>query len=412
MPYPDIAILTTGNELLNGDLADTNTGTIARMLNSCGYQVRFSLSVADSEGDIANALGYLCRQAQVVIVTGGLGSTSDDLTARAVAKLLGRPLAINDEALRMIREYFSKRGRPIDSITERQALLPQKAVPLPNTQGTAPGFWIQQQGCNFFFLPGVPREMRAMLEQAVIPTLQRIIPGGSPHHQRLFRLFGLSEPRIEQMIPYRDFPEEVDVAFGLEFPLVLVKLRAQGDLAEEKLDQAELRMMKILGEYIVGRENETLPGQVGKLLTANGLTLSLAESCTGGLIAKMLTAQPGASAFLERAAVTYADSAKLDWLRVDPEILRQHGAVSEECALAMVRGIRHAADTDLALAVTGIAGPDGGTADKPVGTVFLALAAEDAEQVQRYQFNGDRHQVQLMSAHMALEWLRRYMIEH
>lgn len=410
MPSPDIAVLTTGNELLNGDLADTNTGTIARLLNNQGYQVRYSLSVADSEQDIGNALAYLCRQAQAVIVTGGLGSTGDDLTARAVAKLLGRPLTINDEALRMIQDYFAKRGRPVEATTERQALLPQKALPLPNTQGTAPGFWIQQQGCNFFFMPGVPREMKAMLEQSVIPTLQRILPGGMPLIERQYRLFGLSEPRIEQSIPYRDLPEEVEVAFGLDFPMVVVKLRARGDLAEEQLDEAELQLMKVLGEYIVGHEGETLPGQVGKLLTASGLTLSLAESCTGGLIAKMLTSQPGASAFLERAAVTYADSAKLDWLQVPPDILHQHGAVSEECALAMVRGIRQAADTDLALAVTGIAGPDGGTADKPVGTVFLALAAEDVEQVQRYQFNGDRQQVQSMTAHMGLEWVRRYVI--
>ncbi|HKJ04325.1 MAG TPA: CinA family protein, partial [Geopsychrobacteraceae bacterium] len=172
----------------------------------------------------------------------------------------------------------------------------------------------------------------------------------------------------------------------------------------------ELLLLKVLGEYIVGHGEQTLAGQVGTLLTNSGLTLSLAESCTGGLIARMLTKEPGASAFLERAAVTYADSAKLDWLKVSPELLQQHGAVSEPCALAMVRGIRLAADTDLALAVTGVAGPDGGTQDKPVGTVFLALAAEDTEQVQRYQFSGDRNQVQLMTAHMGLEWLRRYVI--
>jgi nicotinamide-nucleotide amidase len=171
-------------------------------------------------------------------------------------------------------------------------------------------------------------------------------------------------------------------------------------------------LFKALGDYIVAREGETHAGQVGKLLTGKGLTLSLAESCTGGLIARMLTSQSGASAFLERAAVTYADSAKLDWLNIAPELLQRQGAVSEACALAMVRGIREAADTDLALAVTGIAGPDGGTAEKPVGTVFLALAAEDAEQVQKYQFSGDRNQVQLMTAHMGLEWLRRYSLEH
>lgn len=410
MNPPDIAVLTTGNELLNGDLTDTNTGTIARLLNNQGYQVRYSLSAADNELDIEIALGYLCRQTQIVIVTGGLGSTSDDLTARAAAKLLGRPLSINDEALRMIHEYFSSRGRPVEATTDRQAMLPQKAIPLPNTQGTAPGFWLQHQDCNLFFMPGVPREMKAMLEQSVIPILQRNFPGGVPSHQRQYRLFGLSEPKVEQRVPYRDLPDGVEVAFGIDYPLVLLKLRATGDAAERHLDEAELSLFKALGEYIVGREGETLAGQVGKLLTSNGLTLSLAESCTGGLIARMLTRQPGASAFLERAAVTYADSAKLDWLQISPDTLHQHGAVSEACALAMVRGIRQAADTDLALAVTGVAGPDGGTVEKPVGTVFLALSSEDTEQVQRYQFSGDRNQVQLMTAHMGLEWLRRYIL--
>ncbi|PLX96137.1 MAG: damage-inducible protein CinA [Desulfuromonas sp.] len=412
MTHPDIAVLTTGSELLNGDLTDTNTGTIGRTLNSHGYRVRYSLSVADSEEDICQALNYLAQRARAVIVTGGLGSTGDDLTARAAAKFVGRPLVINDEALRMIRDHFSRRNRPADMTTERQALLPQKAVPLPNPRGTAPGFWIQQQGCHLFFIPGVPHEMNAMLESAVIPGIIRALPAGLPEHQRQYSLFGLPEPKIEQRVPYNRLPEGIEVAFGLNYPLVQLKLRFRGDAAEQRLDQAEMLLFKALGDYIVAREGETHAGQVGKLLTGKGLTLSLAESCTGGLIARMLTSQSGASAFLERAAVTYADSAKLDWLNIAPELLQRQGAVSEACALAMVRGIREAADTDLALAVTGIAGPDGGTAEKPVGTVFLALAAEDAEQVQKYQFSGDRNQVQLMTAHMGLEWLRRYSLEH
>jgi nicotinamide-nucleotide amidase len=269
---------------------------------------------------------------------------------------------------------------------------------------------VQQQQRNLFFMPGVPHEMLAMLEQAVLPILRRTVPGGLPAVQRQYRLFGLSEPKVEQLIPYRELPDGVEVAFGIDYPCVLLKLRSSGDAAEQRLDETELLLRQVMGEYIVGREGETLAGQVGRQLTDHGLTLALAESCTGGLIASLLTSWPGASAFLERAAVTYADSAKLDWLKIAPEILHRYGAVSEPCALAMARGVRQAADTDLALAVTGIAGPDGGSRDKPVGTVFLALAAEDTEQVRRYQFSGDRNQVQVMSAHMALEWLRRYLI--
>lgn len=410
MPAFDIAVLTTGDELLNGDLADTNTGTIATLLARHGYRLRCSLSVPDHEKEIAAALRYLVSQVQAVIVTGGLGSTADDLTARAAARALGQSLVINDEALEMIRRYFSRRNREMVPANERQALLPQRALPLPNSLGTAPGFRLQEPGCELFFLPGVPSEMKAMFEGSVLPVLQELHPGNSPLQQRCLKLFGLPEPKIEQRIPYDQLPEGVQVAFTLDYPLVLVKLKAGGDGAEWRLDQAEALLLRELGDHLMARDGETPEGNVGKLLTAAGLTLALAESCTGGLIASMLTSQPGASAFLERAAVTYADSAKLDWLQVPLPLLRQHGAVSEACARAMVIGLKRATDTDLTLAVTGIAGPDGGTAEKPVGTVYLAMATPDGVHVKGYRFNGGRNRIQRMSAFMALEWLRRFSL--
>ena len=189
---------------------------------------------------------------------------------------------------------------------------------------------------------------------------------------------------------------------------MVVKLRAAGDDADTRLDEAEKQLIDILGEYLMAQNDETPEGNVGKLLTSAGLTLSLAESCTGGLIASMLTSQPGASAFLERGAVTYAVSAKLDWLQVPLPILQQQGAVSEACARAMASGLRQATDTDLALAITGIAGPDGGSPEKPVGTVFISLASNDAVHAKGYRFSGSREKIQRMSACMALEWLRRF----
>ncbi len=408
MPPFDIAVLTTGDELLSGDLADTNTGTIAAILARHGFRLRCSLSVPDQEKEIEAALRYLNQHAQAVIVTGGLGSTGDDLTARAAARALGRSLVINEEALEMVRSWFSSRNRPMEPNNERQALLPQHAIPLPNPLGTAPGFWIKERGCELFFLPGVPSEMRAMFEQAVLPLLQSRHPGREPLQQRSYKFFGLPEPKIEQLIPYHQLPEGVEVAFGLDYPLVVVKLKAGGEGADFRLDQAEALLLQQLGDYLMARDGQTPEGNVGQLLTGAGLTLALGESCTGGLIACMLTSQPGASNFLERGAVTYADSAKLDWLQVPLPILRQHGAVSEPCAKAMAEGLRRVADTDLALAVTGIAGPDGGTADKPVGTVFIALASPQGTHVKRYRFHGERQKVQRMTAYMALEWLRRY----
>ncbi|MBE9486077.1 MAG: CinA family nicotinamide mononucleotide deamidase-related protein [Desulfuromonadales bacterium] len=406
----DIAVLTTGDELLNGELADTNTGTIAAILTRHGYRLRCSLSAPDQEKEIEAALRYLTQHVQAVIVTGGLGPTGDDLTARAAARALGQSLAINDEALEMVRAWFRNRNRQMEPTNERQALLPIKAIPLPNSLGTAPGFRLQQGDCQLFFLPGVPSEMKAMFEQSVLPALQALNPGRSALQQRTFKLFGLPESRIDAMIPYRELPAGVKVAFALDYPLVVVKLRVAGDDAGRQLDRAEALLQKVLGEYIMTRNEETPEGNVGRLLTAAGLTLSLAESCTGGLLASMLTSQPGASAFLERAAVTYANSAKLDWLRVPLSLLQQYGAVSEQCARAMAIGLRQASDTDLALAITGIAGPDGGTPERPVGTVFLALASPDGVHVKGYRFNGGRQKVQRMSAYMALEWLRRFAL--
>lgn len=252
--------------------------------------------------------------------------------------------------------------------------------------------------------------MKAMFEQSVLPALQQLHPPSAARQQRSFKLFGLPEPKIDAMIPHSKLPEGVEVAFALDYPLVLVKLRADGEEAERKLDQAEALLQLELGEHIMARGQETPEGNVGRLLINANLSLSLAESCTGGLIASMLTSQPGASAFLERAAVTYADSAKMDWLQVPRPLLQQHGAVSEQCARAMAIGLRHASGTDLALSITGIAGPDGGTEEKPVGTVFLALASPEGVHVKGYQFNGDRARIQRMSAFMALEWLRRFAL--
>ncbi len=408
MPPFDIAVLTTGDELLNGDLSDTNTSTIATILAQQGYRLRCSLSVPDQEKEIDAALRYLSQHAQAVIITGGLGSTCDDLTARAAARALGQSLVVNDDALRMVRDWFAKRDRPMEAANERQALLPQKAVPIRNSLGTAPGFWLRHGTCDLFFLPGVPSEMKGMFIEEVLPILQQQMPDSAPLQQRTLKLFGLGEPQVEQLIPYDQLPEGINIAFALDYPLVLVKIKTGGDDATERLDQAEKLLLKSLGPYLMARNNETPEGIVGKLLTAAGLTLSLAESCTGGLVAQLLTSQPGASTFLERAAVTYADSAKLDWLQVPLPTLRQHGAVSEACAKAMAEGLKRTTDTDLALAITGVAGPDGGTEEKPVGTVFMALASSSNTHVQRYRFNGDRQKVQKMSAFMALEWLRRY----
>lgn len=403
-----IAVLTIGDELLNGEMADTNTMRIARCLGAHGLTLRESRAVADVETDIVEALLDLARRQDVVIVSGGLGPTADDLTARAAARAFGRRLTLSDEALRLIRDHFRRSGRPMHPRDEKQALLPQKATILPNPIGSAPGFLLHQEGKEIHFLPGVPAEMAALLEQSILPRLQERAGGGFPLQERVLKVFGLSEPMTEERLA-GTLPAGVALAFGVDFPFVHVKLRASGEEAEALLDRAELAARQALDDFVVALDAGSLVQTVARQLTAAGLTLSLAESCTGGLIAKLLTDLPGASAFLERAAVTYANSAKRDWLGVPAELLAREGAVSEACALAMARGARRAAGSDLALAVTGIAGPSGGTPDKPVGTVYLALAAADVEQVKSCRFGGEREQIRTLSACMALDWLRRYL---
>jgi nicotinamide-nucleotide amidase len=404
-----IAVLAVGDELLNGELADTNTARIGRLLGAHGLLLRQSRTVADAELDIVEALLELAARHDVVLVTGGLGPTADDLTARAAARAFQRRLMLSEEALRQIRAHFARTGREMDPRNDKQALLPHKALILPNPTGSAPGFLLRDKGKDLFFLPGVPEEMTVMLEASVLPSLQERTGGELPRRERVLKVFGLAEPQVEARLESAGLPPGVAVAFGVEFPFVHAKLRAGGADAEALLDRAELAARRALADFVVAAGEQTLAGNVAQLFHATGLTVALAESCTGGLLAKLLTDIPGASAFLERGAVTYANRSKQEWLGVPAAILDREGAVSEACALAMARGVRRAAGTDLGLAITGIAGPEGGTAEKPVGTVCLALAGDEGERAATCRFGGSRDQIRLLSACTALEWLRRHL---
>ncbi len=293
---------------------------------------------------------------------------------------------------------------------EKQALIPSRSNVITNKNGTAPGFHLQSKQSDLFFLPGVPHEMLAMLEEYVVPSLLNRFPNLPVQCRRVVTIFGLPEPEVETRINRNGLPEAVELAFNIEFPMVQVKLHAKGEKAQKLVDQAELAVRKTLGDYVVGIDSDTLAGNTARFLSISGNTLSLAESCTGGLIAKLLTDQPGSSAFLERSVVSYANSAKLNCLKVPQKVIDHHGAVSAECAEAMAKGVRATARTDISLAVTGIAGPDGGTDDKPVGTVYLAMSSPWGERVERFNFSGNRDQVRLRTACTAIDWLRRLVI--
>jgi nicotinamide-nucleotide amidase len=406
---PKIAVLTIGDELLNGEISDTNTRRIALALATRGLFIREVMSVGDDEDYISEALQEMSARRQVVIVTGGLGPTHDDMTTRAAAKAFRRPLVLNDEALRQIHEHFRRTGREMHAGNEKQALFPNRATLIPNPVGSAPGFRLTIDDRELYFLPGVPAEMVPMLEESVLPLLQASLPAAT-FVERIFTLIGVAEPQVENLLSAAALPAGVMVGFGVTFPLVYLKLRACGADAEELLDRSEPMVLRAVGDYLVARSKETLASVIAKLLIRSGETLSLAESCTGGMIAAQLTDIAGASAFLERGAVTYADKAKVGWLKIPAWMIEQEGAVSATTARLMARGIRRVAATDFGLAVTGIAGPGGGTAAKPVGTVYIALATTSGERVVCHQFGGSRDEIRRLSAAYALDLLRRNLL--
>jgi len=407
-----IAILAIGDELLNGDQIDTNTTAIARLLAQNGYQVRESVAVGDPTENIVAALQRLIQEYELILVTGGLGPTEDDRTAQAAAQAFGRTLSLNDEALVQIRERFAAWGRPMHPRNEKQARLPARSHVLINRRGTAPGFRLTMNDqAILFFFPGVPSEMLPMLAEHTLPWLQQNDPDPTPVVRRRFTVYGLPEPEVETRLDKADLPDAVEVAFAVELPFVQVKLQATGDTADRLIDQAELKARQALGDAIVSFGDETLAAVTTRLLITSELSLALAESCTGGMIAQQITDQPGASAILERSAVTYANSAKQDWLGVSAEILEGVGAVSEECAVAMAEGIKAAAGSRIGLAVTGIAGPTGGTPEKPVGTVYIAMATDTEQRVERFCFSGDRQQIRIRTTCTALDWLRRRALQ-
>ena len=405
-----IAILTIGDELLNGDLADTNTAAIAQRLADHSLPVREAATSSDLEDDIIVALQRLANANDAVIVTGGLGPTEDDRTSKAAARAFNRSLSLNDKALEQIRTRFRTWRREMHPRNEKQALLPARSTVIANNNGTAPGFHLQSDQSDLFFMPGVPLEMLAMLEEFIIPSLLKSFPHPPLQCRRVMSVFGLAEPDVEARINRTGLPDGVELAFNVESSIVQVKLQAHGEKAQKLIDQAELVVHQTLGAHVVGIDEVTLTSNTARAISIADVTLALAESCTGGLIAKLLTDQPGASRFLERSVVSYANSAKISCLKVAPEIIDQHGAVSAECAKAMAKGVRAEAHTDIGLAVTGIAGPAGGTEDKPVGTVYLAITSPWEERVERFKFFGNRDQIRLRAAYTALDWLRRLAI--
>ena len=408
-----ISTLSIGDELLYGEVVDTNSARIAARLYDRGIKVRRHLLVGDDGDAISDALVSLSVDSEAVIVTGGLGPTSDDLTAEAAAAATGQRLVFNDEAFRRMAEFVGREGGEFMAATRRQALLPSECTLIPNPTGTASGFIVTRSRCHLIFLPGVPTEMIRMLDETVLPFIMSRLKEKVTIRTKVFTLLGIAEAEIDRIMT--DLPDPVaglSVAYRVRFPTIDLKLRGEGDgevAVAELLSEGTARVRERLGEFIVAEDGTTLDDEVARLLRGKGVTVSLAESCTGGLIAKRLTDVAGSSVYFLEGNVVYSNIAKSRLLGVPEELIREHGAVSAAVAKAMAQGGRSASGSAITLAVTGVAGP-GASEEKPAGTVFIALADGKGCHVREFGFRGDRRQVRSLTAAAALDWLRRYLV--
>jgi nicotinamide-nucleotide amidase len=413
---PVAAVLAIGSELLELGRTDTNSPEIAAALQRHGFAVRFTAVVGDEIHALHEALRHALARADLVVCTGGLGPTDDDRTRDAVAAVLGLGLREDPAVVETIRARFATRQMVMPEINRRQAQVPFGASVLANTRGTAPGLWIPAGRDAVLLLPGPPREMRPMLDEALA---RHVVPrwGVTPARQRAIVIGGRSESWVDERLqpiytPWLRETPAVATTILASLGVIEVHLSAAGGEAaalDDRLAAAVAALTEPLGDDVVSVDGRGLEEVVGAALRDRGWRIGVAESCTGGLITSRLTDIAGSSAYVDRSVVVYSNEAKVDLLRVPPALIAAHGAVSEAVAAAMAAGLRASSGVDLALSVTGIAGPGGGTTEKPVGTVCIAIDGPGGVEVRTSRFGGDRSVIKALSATTALDRVRRYL---
>jgi nicotinamide-nucleotide amidase len=406
-------IIAIGSELLAPDRTDTNSLWLTEQLNRIGIDVKLKTIVGDDDARLEELIKDAVKRSRVVITTGGLGPTEDDITRKVVARALGRRLALDEKVLAEIRERFQSFGMTMPERNSRQAMVIDGAEVLPNPNGSAPGLYLEQAECSVALLPGPPRENQPMYQNHVQARFEKL--AGDIHFaRRVMRVSGMGESAVDERIaPIYSQYENPLTTILFNSSEIEIHLRAHGrteDEAEALLDDLSLKIEKQLGNSVFSFRGETMEEVVGRRLAITGFTLAVAESCTGGLIAQRLTSVPGSSAYFTEGLVTYSNESKTRLLGVDKKLIKEHGAVSKEVARDMARGVRHRAKTDFGLAVTGIAGPDGGTEEKPVGLVYIALADDAHTEHKRLKLPGDRELIRWRASQVALDMLRRRLI--
>ena len=406
----DAEIIAVGSELLTPFRQDTNSLYLTGKLNDLGIEVRFKTIVGDDAARLAEVFRCALGRSQLIILIGGLGPTEDDVNREVVAEVLGRPLREEPEVRRRIEARFARFGRAMSPNNLRQARVPEGAEWLENCNGTAPGLWIEHEGAAIILLPGPPREMEAMFDAACLPRLERLAPPAVVRTQVL-KVIGLAESEVDQRISpiYKAYanPQTTILATpgGIE-----VHLRARtktGAQANARLDELAGKIETELGDYAFSASGETLEEIVGRYLALRHKTLAVAESCTGGLLSERLTRVPGSSNYFLGGVVCYSNEFKTRLAGVPASLIEANGAVSKPVALALAEGVRRMTGASVGLGITGIAGPGGGTTEKPAGLVFIALADERGAQVREFRFPGDRERVRNLSTTAALEMIRR-----
>lgn len=415
-------IIAVGSELLLGGRVDTNSLFLSEFLAGHGIEVQFKSVVGDDVEDIGMAVTNAAKRTKLVLITGGLGPTVDDVTREAVARITGKPLRLRPKALDSITTRLKAAGRPVAQNQRRQAFLPTGAVLLRNPAGVAPGFAVKWKRCWIVCLPGVSHEARRMCAASLLPLLRREGLLSSAIETRTIHTFGLLEgeidSRLREVIPAASpfhlsllaSPLGVTVSFTRSEYIESKEAKKRSvTTAKESLDRLMDAVIATLGQHVFSTNGQTMEEVVGRHLRDRGLTIALAESCTAGLIAHRLTQVAGSSAYVDRGVVCYSNRAKIDLLGVSESSLKKYGAVSAQVATAMARGIQRRSNADVGLSVTGIAGPGGGTAHKPVGLVHVGLATAKESYAKEFRFHGERETITLRSSQGALDVLRRWL---
>lgn len=408
-------VLAIGDELLYGQTADTNSHWISGELDKCGITVIRRSTVGDNEHDILTAFAEAEKRADVILITGGLGPTNDDLTKPCLAKYFDCEMRIHEEALAEVTEFFARRGRPLTDLNRLQASLPVCCEKITNRLGTAPGMWFHRNGKVFVSMPGVPHEMKAMMEEIILPRLRQTFKTPFIHHT-IVRTAGIGESFLAEKIAdwERTLPSHIKLAYLPGYGEVKLRLTAIGEDIGTLQNEAHalVEQIKILaGEYIYGTGDDALEVVVGRILRDKKLALAVAESCTGGYLSHMITSVPGSSEYFHGGVVAYANEVKVNGLGVDRNTIAQHGAVSEETVREMAEKVRAKFKCDVGVATSGIAGPGGGTPDKPVGTVWIAYSDQHRTIARKLQLSKDRNINIKISSAAALNLIRQALAE-